>query len=222
MKFHGGDVSPVDNLQRVNDNGKSFRGEEMALRKNRVPTLSRKGAGGARRSRNGPGPGATLLLLLAVSLLSGCGYRVLRNAGDLELSSLHAAGVRNQTMEPRLEDLLHEALVEELLRDRRVRLVPEDASAMTLQSTLTRFRLRATAESDSSVTQYEIELTGNFRVVDNRTGDTVRDLLGLQAPIRETFSVDANVTLTRVRQEEAEERATRSLARELAARILLN
>jgi len=127
------------------------------------------------------------LFFLAVGLLPGCGYRVLRAAGDLELSSMHVAGVRNRTTEPRLEDLLHSALVEELLRDRRVRLVPEEGAALTIHSTLTDFRLRATAESDSRVTQYEIELIGNFRVVDNRTGNTVRDLLGLQAPIRESF-----------------------------------
>lgn len=163
-----------------------------------------------------------VILIFAASVLSSCGYRVLKAEGKVSLSSLHVAGVRNETHEPRLEDILHQALVEELLTDRRVGLVAEEVASVILKSTIKRFNLRATAESDGRVTQYEIELEGDFTLLDGKTGEKVMEIRNLQAPIRTSFTVGPDVTVARVNQERAESVACRSLARELASRVLLN
>ena len=162
------------------------------------------------------------ILLAASSQLTSCGYRVLSDQGPVSFSSLHVAGVRNETREPGLEDILHQAIVEELLLDRRVRLVSEKAAGVLLKSTLTIFNLRPTAESDSRVTQYEIVLAGDFLLMDGETGEKVMEINNLQAPIRTTFTVSSDVTASRVNQEQAQAVACRSLARELASRVLLN
>jgi len=166
---------------------------------------------------------AVLLVLLFFSFtLCSCGYRVLSNQGAVSFSSMHVAGVQNRTHEPGLEDMLHQALVEELLIDRRVGLVDEKGADVLLESTVTGFMLRPTAESDSRVTQYEIELRGDFLLIDGKTGHKVMEIRNLQAPIRITFTVGSNVRDARVNQERAETIACRSLARELASRVLLN
>jgi len=180
-------------------------------------------AGTADRSLSGVARSAFLTACLAALgfLWPGCGYRLLGPTPGMEISSLHVAGVVNRTTEPRLEDLLHRALVEELLRDRRVRIVSASEAAATLQAVVTAFEVRATAESGDRVTQYEIRLLADFRVTETSTGRVLREIVGLAPPIRETFPVGADVTTARAGQEKAEEEACRALARELASRILL-
>jgi len=164
-------------------------------------------------------PGAAFLVLFF--LLSSCGYRVLSDGAPVGFSAIHVAMVENRTREPGLEDFLHQALVEELLIDRRVKIVPSNRADVTLQTTITRFYLRPTAESGSRATQYEIELDADFRLVDNKSGKVLSKITGLRSPIRVLFSIGPDMVAARTSQEEAEIRVSRELARELAKKVLL-
>ncbi len=161
------------------------------------------------------------LFLLTIFLLQSCGYKVLSGGAPVGFSAIHVAMVENKTREPGLEDLLHQALVEELLLDRRVKIVPSDRAEVTLQATITRFYLRPTSESGSRATQYEIELDADFQLVERKSGKVLSKITGLRSPIRVLFSLGSDMVAARTSQEEAEVRASRELARELAKKVLL-
>lgn len=162
-----------------------------------------------------------VVLAVFFSLLSSCGYNVLSKGVPTGFSAIHVALVENQTREPGLEDLLHQALVEELLLDRRVNIVPSDRAEVVLKTTITRFYLRPTAESGSRATQYEIQLDADFLLIERKNGKVLNKITGLRSPIRILFSIGSDMVAARTSQEQAEIRVSRELARELAKRVLL-
>ena len=162
-----------------------------------------------------------LVAIIIIAFSQSCGYKVLSEDVPLGGSAFHVALVGNSTREPGLEDLLHQALIEELLLDRRVTIVPSDRAETILQTTITGFHLRPTAESDGRATQYEIELNADFRLVNSETSEVLRKIIGLRSPVKEFFSIGPDMIAARAAQEAAEVRACQKLAKELAKKVLL-
>ena len=159
-----------------------------------------------------------LLLLLQIS---SCGYQVLSARESLGFERLHIAPVENRTREPGLEDLLHQALVEELAKDRRVRIVGPDVAEVILEASVVRFSLYPTVEAAGLAAEYEIELDADFRLIRRETGEVLLDIGGLGSPVRASFPAGSSALEARAAEDTAEFEAAKSLAREFATRVLL-
>ncbi len=164
--------------------------------------------------------GRAIVLFLLVPL-SSCGYHVLSARESLDFERLHVAPVANRTREPGLEDLLHRALVQELARDRRVRLVERDLAEVILETSVVRFDLFPTVEAAGLAVEYEVEMDADFKLLRPETGEVLLDIGGLGAPIRASFPAGDGALETRGAQEKAELEAAAAVARELARRLLL-
>lgn len=156
------------------------------------------------------------ILLVAVAAIHGCGYRQI--SGMSEFSTIKIMPVENRTREPDIQDMLRQAVAEELLLDRRVTVV-SSSSDVQLESTVTVYRLNPTAEAADRATQYEIELAADFLIKDS-AGKILSRIKGLEPPVREVFSVGADAASAKIGEEAARGKAVRALARELRFRLL--
>jgi len=156
------------------------------------------------------------LLVFAVAAIHGCGYRQV--SGMSEFSTIRIIPVENRTREPDIQDMLRQAVAEELLIDRRVTVV-SSSSDVQLESAVTVYRLNPTAEAADRATQYEIELAADFLVKDSN-GKILGRIKGIEPPVREVFSVGADAASAKIGEEAARGRAVRALARELRFRLL--
>jgi hypothetical protein len=95
-------------------------------------------------------------LVLALSVVSGCGYAV-REAPPFK--AIRIGRIENGTFEPKLDDRLLEALGRKLI-ERGVRVSPE--SEYELSGRITSLRLRSRAEKDDLDYEYDVRASGDF------------------------------------------------------------
>lgn len=84
---------------------------------------------------------AALCLALASALFSGCGYSTTsRTAKDIK--SIHVPFFENKTAEPNLELSVTDRIIQNLVNDNTLKVVPEDAADAILDGQITEFRNR--------------------------------------------------------------------------------
>ncbi len=158
------------------------------------------------------------LLLLAMAV-SGCGYRL---RGTRSLSGgwrKVAIGIfTNRTYESRIENYLHDALVEEFARNRNLEVVAPEEAELMVCGDITRISSYAISYSaDDKTYEYRVVLTLNVEVVEAGSGRTVWHREGMN----EVDEYKANLeplTIDRNRQQ-ALQRICRVLAENIHDRL---
>jgi|GEM_PF-4434927 hypothetical protein len=150
-----------------------------------------------------------LALLLTGLLAASCGYS-LHEPG---LRRLALGEIRNLTTEPGLQDLLREALLQEMSRQG---IVLDAQAPQVLHGSLQEFHLVGTAEAEGVFTIYEVRVGGKFYL---RSPQGEKPLRG-RGPFVVSFSATGQMAQVFASRQEALRRALRELAAEVLASLL--
>jgi len=161
--------------------------------------------------------GLPATVLVALLLLTGCGYRVAPGI-PFEGRRVYVGHVANKTLEPGLEERLRTALLEAIAVDGRLKTAPEKEAEVILEATVVQYRLAPSAEASGFATQYEIHLTGAF-VVRAGDGKVLAESGDVRAPVWETYRVGPDVLAAETARAAATERGIRALAKEFLGRM---
>ncbi len=108
---------------------------------------------------------ASCLLLTVYCLLFtvGCGYTIYGKA-DLPFQSVGIGKIINKTFEPKLEDRMQRALVDELMTNG---FVIDNSADYKISGVITSFTLSTLSEKSGVAVEYEVIIKGEFRLTDS-------------------------------------------------------
>jgi hypothetical protein len=156
----------------------------------------------------------SLIFLLLVGM--GCGYRF---AGEgfgppSEIRSIAVPTFNNETYEAGIETIVTNALLRELIKDRRLKVVGQDEADAIMEGTVTSFTTSSVAYDPTGVVlEYRTWVTLDVMVKRNRKGEMLWSERGLLES--DVYRVSSEVLLT----EAEKERAIQTIAEKLARRI---
>lgn len=153
---------------------------------------------------------AIIFLLIA----SGCGYSVYRHA-DLPYKEISIGVIENKTLQPKLQDKLHRALTEELLRQG---ISVNKTSAYRLSGVINKFELSSLSEKQEVTIQYRVVLNADFRL----TGDAGKtlEIKKITSPFIVSFTASEDLGRLLAARDVAEERALRDIASEVVGALI--
>jgi len=110
--------------------------------------------------------------LLAGLLLStvSCGYTMSGQSTGLpsEIRTIALPVLTNDSLEPNIESALTRSIIEEFLKDGRLKIVPENRADAVLTGTIKSYRRQAiTFDPNFNVTSYRTYITINFNMREN-------------------------------------------------------
>lgn len=155
----------------------------------------------------------TLCTVLIAFCFTGCGYTLYGKA-DLPFPSIAISKIVNKTFEPKLEDRMQVALVDELMKSG----FQIDAhSGYRILGSMTNFQLTPLSTSAGVAVEYEVKVMGDFTLVDPS---------GKTRPLRNhgvfivSFPSTAALNGVIALKEQATETALRDLSIEIIASIM--
>ena len=110
-----------------------------------------------------------LILILLMSSLSGCGYRLVGTNSKLpdHIKTLAIPVFANETNQPELHRNLTDSVREAFLNDVRVKVVPDNKADLIVKGTLSYYDVRAIAFDQNDVaTQYWVKIAINLDAYD--------------------------------------------------------
>ena len=155
-----------------------------------------------------------IILLLLVGM--GCGYRF---AGEEfgpspEIQSIAIPTFTNGTYEAGIETIVTNALLAELVRDGRIKVVGEDEADAIMEGTVTSFSTSSVSYDPTGVVlEYRTWVSLDVMVKRHKRGEVLWSRRGLTES--EVYRVSSDVLFTEVEKE----RAIRKIAEEFAKRI---
>ncbi len=156
----------------------------------------------------------SLIFLLLAGI--GCGYRFAGEGWGLpsEIRSIAVPTFNNETYEAGIETIVTNALLRELIKDRRLKVVGQDEADAIMEGTVTSFTTSSVAYDPTGVVlEYRTWVTLDVMVRRNRKGEILWRQRGLSESA--VYRVSSEVLLT-----EAEKgRAIQTIAEKLARRI---
>lgn len=155
----------------------------------------------------------TILLCLSI----GCAHVPLHPLP----SSVHTVYIRmfkNQTFQYGMEERLTNAIIKELIADRRLRVVnsPEQADAILSGTILNYTRDVLAFDRDGDVEMYTLALTASFALKDSRTNEIIRQR---KAVLANTTYVPKRSRIEFEREQDARTRLLTDLTDEIVNRI---
>jgi len=152
-------------------------------------------------------------LVVAVSL-SGCGYQIHRQAA-LPFSEVRIGQLKNETLEPKLQDRLHRALAEEFLKQ-GISVGP--SAQYTLTGVITKFEMASLSEKAGIVTEYRVIIVADFTLTDREGKMTQTKNVG--SPFIVTQSAQGSMGNLIASKEAAEEEAMKNIAMEIVGALI--
>ena len=153
--------------------------------------------------------------LLIAFCSAGCGYALYGKA-DLPFRAIAVPKIVNRTFEPRLEDRMQVALTDELMRSG---FVIDSSSGYRITGSLMTFELKTLSEKEGVAVEYEVTITGDFRIVDPSGG--TRQLRNRGVFIVSFPSTDSLQNVIALK-ERATEKALRDFSSEIAASLIFD
>lgn len=102
--------------------------------------------------------------------LSSCGYNM-QSSLDPKYQTIHIAAFQNQSRQYDLQAPLTNSVIRKFMNDGRLRVVNKDMADLILEGTITDYDLRGVSfDRDDEITQIEMNLRSNVRVIEPRTG----------------------------------------------------
>src|SRR5512143_354845 len=106
--------------------------------------------------------GALILILVLGLSFWGCGYTI-KGKRNLPFQTIAINKIVNKTFEPKLEDRMQIALVNELMVEG---FVIDSSSGYKINGAITQFELRTLSEKSGVATEYEVIIKGDFKLID--------------------------------------------------------
>lgn len=152
-------------------------------------------------------------LVILFLVFSACGYK-LQGKETLPFQTVKIGKIENRTFEPKLEDKLHRALVDELSKNG---FIISANSNHVINGIINTFRLKPLAERDKVAIEYEVIIEGKFTLTS--PDGTVKELRNSGAFIV-SFYAEGHLNELVASKENAAESALKSLASEIRAGII--
>jgi hypothetical protein len=152
------------------------------------------------------------LLLTTYCLLLiffGCGYSI-HGKTSLPFDSIQIPKIENTTLEPKLQDMLYNALTEEFLKQ-GVSVHPD--AVYKLSGTIKHFELRILSEKTDVAAEYEVSIRGDFKLVD--PSGNIKEFKNIGSPFIISFQSSEKLEDVLALKELASERAIRDMAMEI-------
>lgn len=146
-------------------------------------------------------------------LVSGCGYTI-QGKATLPFRTISIGRLVNKTFEPRLEDRMQLALVEELTRSG---FIIDGSAGYSIEGTIKVFELRTLSAKAGIAEEYEVIIKGDFRLMDP-SGKA--KILRNRGAFIVSFQGADSLQGIMVSKEKATERALRELSSEMVASII--
>lgn len=158
-------------------------------------------------------------LIVWVSLLTGllpagCGYSIHRQS-DLPFTEIRIEAVQNRTLEPKLQDKLHAALVEEFEKN-GIRVTP--SADTKLSSVIHTFDMVLLSDKEGVAVEYNIFMTADF-VVEYKDGKK-REIRNAGSPFIVSLTSSEELGALLARKELAEVKAARDVAMRIAGALI--
>ena len=152
--------------------------------------------------------------LLAGLLLSGCGYRVYSHS-DLPFKEIKIGTIENKTLEPKLQDKLHEALTEEFMNNG---IMVNPYAETKISAVLHQFDMNVLSEKGGISIEYMIIINADFIVV--YKDGTKKEFKKIDSPFIVSFSSSEDLTTLLANKELVEERAMRDVAMRIIGALI--
>ncbi|MBF0520654.1 MAG: hypothetical protein HQK92_13140 [Nitrospirae bacterium] len=158
----------------------------------------------------------TISILVCLSLLAGCGYRVI-GKDSLPFTTVKIGRIKNTTPEPKLEDMFYTALAEEFLKRG---ITVTDSAENTIEGEINSFQLTIAAEKVGFATDYNITMSGDFvlKSIDGKK----KELKGVKSPFYESVSAPDTVNDIVASKEVAAAGAIKRLAASLVFELMMS
>jgi outer membrane lipopolysaccharide assembly protein LptE/RlpB len=164
-------------------------------------------------ARNTMRNGILVLALVCAFFFYGCGYTI-QGKADLPFQTIAIDKIVNKTFEPKLEDRMQIALVNELMVEG---FVMDSSSAYRINGAITQFELRTLSEKSGVATEYEVIIKGDFRLID--PSGKARELRNRGVFIV-SFSSSEQLQTVMALKELATDRALKDLSSEIVASLM--
>lgn len=159
-----------------------------------------------------------LLVLVAVLVasvfISGCGYQVYRQTA-LPFTEVNIGFLKNETLEPKLQDRLSRALAEEFLKQ-GIGISP--AAKYTLTGVINRFEMTGLSEKAGITVEYRVIIAGDFKLTDSEGKVAVTKNVG--TPFIVSFTGTGDLGSLIASREVAEEQAAKDIAIEIVGALI--
>ncbi len=154
------------------------------------------------------------LAYLAVLMTAGCGYSIHRKA-DLPFTEIRIGKIENLSLEPKLQDKLHKALVREFTKN-GITVTPSVGNV--LSGVVRRFDMTSLSEKQDITVEYTIIIEADFTYRDN--DGKVREIKKLMSPFMISSSASRDMALLLGSRDMAEDKAMADIAMEIVGALI--
>lgn len=166
-------------------------------------------------SRKGRGELLAVLFMTALTLvLSGCGYTLHRHAA-LPFTEIQIGLIENRTFEPKLQDILRRALVDEFQKQ-GIRV--STSAQHTLSGVVRKFSMVGVAEKKDVITEFQMTVLADFRLSGGK--GPAREFRDIAPPFIVTFTGTDDFGTLIANKEAAEEKAMEDLASQIVGALI--
>ncbi len=151
---------------------------------------------------------------LALLMAAGCGYTLHRKA-DLPFTEIRIGRIENLSLQPKLQDRLHKALVREFEKN-GITVTP--SAGNVLSAVVRRFEMSSLAEKNDITAEYRITIDADFTYVDRegKVGETKK----IMSPFIVSSSGSRDMGMLLGLREMAEDRAAADIAMQIVGVLI--
>ena len=154
------------------------------------------------------------LAYLAVLMTAGCGYSLHRKA-DLPFTEIRIGKIENLSLEPKLQDKLHKALVREFTKN-GITVTPSIGNV--LSGVVRRFEMSSLSEKKDITYEYKIVIEADFTYRDN--DGNVRMTKKVMSPFIVSTAGSRDMGVLLGSRDMAEEKAMADIAMEIVGALI--
>lgn len=151
---------------------------------------------------------------LVVCMISGCGYS-LHSKADLPFTGIRIGKIENLSLEPKLQDKLHKALVREFTKN-GITVTP--SAGNVLSGVVRKFEMSSLSEKNDITVEYRIIIDADFTYRDN--SGKVREMNNVMSPFIISSSGSGDIALLLGSRDMAEDRAMSDIAMEIVGALI--
>lgn len=158
--------------------------------------------------------GILIVSFFILTVGSGCGYSVYRQVA-LPFKDIYIPPIENKTLEPKLQDKLHKALIMEFTKH-GVQINP--SSGTTLTGTIYTFEMFTLSVKNDTTVEYRVNAAVNF-TFQNENGE-MQEIKDIRSPFIVSFSSSEALSETLADRDVAEEMALEDVAMQIVGFLL--
>lgn len=155
-----------------------------------------------------------LIVAASAMLMTGCGYSLHRKA-DLPFSEISIGKIENLSLEPKLQDKLHRALVQEFSKN-GIRVT--SSAANILSGVVRKFEMSSLSEKKDITVEYRIVIEADFFYKDS-TGK-IREIKKIASPFIVSSPAARDMAVLLGSRDMAAEKAVGDVAMEIIGELI--